>query len=101
TISLQHELPASMVLEAAYIGKKGTHLFWGGANEVNLISPTAAQGYMTGNATFWNATVPNPFSGIITDPNSSLSAATVARYQLSRPFPQYTAFTGNNPPWAN
>jgi len=101
TISLQHELPASMVLEAAYIGKKGTHLFWGGANEVNLISPTAAQGYMTGNAAFWNATVPNPFYGIVTDPNSSLSAATVARYQLSRPFPQYTAFTGNNPPWAN
>ena len=43
----------------------------------------------------------DPFYGYITDPNSSLSAPTVARYQLTRPFPQYEGVTGNNPPWAN
>jgi hypothetical protein len=34
--------------------------------------------------------VPNPFFGVITDPNSPLSGQTVLRNQLLRPFPQYT-----------
>ena len=100
SFSLQKELPRS-IIEAAYIGKKGTDLFWGGLNDINLVPQAVGQAYMNGQVAFWNAQVSNPFYGYITDPNSSLSAPTVARYQLTRPFPQYEGVTGNNPPWAN
>ncbi len=101
TFGLERELPFAAVVEASYIGKKGTHLFWGGANELNLAPQYVGQGFMQGQSGYWNDQVANPFYGIITDPNSSLSTETVARWQLARPFPQYTSFSGNNPPWAN
>jgi hypothetical protein len=47
-----------------------------------------------------NSFVPNPFYGIITNPASSLSNATVQQYQLLRPYPQFTGLSGNDPPWA-
>src|SRR5438270_8949171 len=57
---------------------------------------------MSGNAEYWNTAVPNPFYGIIPDPNSGLSSPTVSLQQLALPYPQYTgAFSGGNPPWAN
>ena len=38
-----------------------------------------------------NQLVSNPFYGVITDPTSPLSLPTVARGQLLKPYPQYTA----------
>jgi len=45
--------------------------------------------------------VDNPFYNIITDPNSSLSSATIPAYQLQLPFPQFTGVNGDDPPWSN
>jgi hypothetical protein len=41
--------------------------------------------------------VANPFFGVITDPLSALSRATVERRQLLRPFPQYIAVSYSRP----
>lgn len=101
SLSLQHELPWRSVIEAAYIGKKGTNLYWGGLDNVNFLPQAVAQEYMQGRSSFWNEQVPNPFQGLITDPNSSLGSATIARNQLTRAFPQYEGVNGNAPPWAN
>jgi hypothetical protein len=40
-----------------------------------------------------NASVPNPFFGVVTDPTSSLSQRTTTVSQLLRPFPHFTGLT--------
>ncbi len=45
--------------------------------------------------------VPNPFYGIITNLNSSLSSSTIQNYQLMRPFPQFTAVSTDDQPIGN
>src|SRR5207245_5767820 len=58
---------------------------------------------------FYNDFVPNPFAGIITDPNSGLYGTDVAgcgpscvqRWTLLTPHPQFTGITTSDPPWAN
>jgi Carboxypeptidase regulatory-like domain/TonB dependent receptor len=99
----QKELPFKIVAEADYVGKKGTHLYFGGFREHNFLGPqfdkqlTTNPGFAQGLAT--NA-VPNPFFGIITDPNSVLSAQTIAPYRLLVPFPEFDGFQGDSPPIA-
>ncbi|MCX6592689.1 MAG: carboxypeptidase regulatory-like domain-containing protein [Acidobacteria bacterium] len=41
TFSMQHQLPASFVLQAAYVGNKGTHLF--GRDRLNNIDPVTGR----------------------------------------------------------
>jgi hypothetical protein len=92
SFGVERELPGNIVLNAEYIGKKGTHLPFSGANQLNILgpqieSPTAD---INGLLTF----VDNPFSsqlgGPISDPNSTLSAPTVQEFQLQLPHPQFT-----------
>ena len=46
-----------------------------------------------GNADYLNVTFPNPFAGLV--PGQGLNAATVARGQLLRPYPQFGGFSMN------
>lgn len=50
---------------------------------------------------FFCAGPPCPSSNYITDPNSGLSASTIARYQLLLPHPQFTGFEGEFSPIAS
>jgi Carboxypeptidase regulatory-like domain/TonB dependent receptor len=100
SFGIQRELPSSILLDFSYIGKKGTHLYFGGAGSLNYLGPqiehySASQ--ISGLLTYVN----NPFHNIITDPNSSLSSPKVPAYQLQLPFPQFTGVNGDDPPWAN
>lgn len=100
SLGIQQELPSSILLDVSYIGKKGTHLYFGGAGGMNFLGPQIehySQDQISGLLTYVN----NPFYGIITDPNSSLSSDSVPAYQLQLPFPQFTGFNGDDPPWAN
>src|SRR5947209_8360778 len=89
-----------MLLDANYVGKKGTHLYFGGAGDLNHLGPQIEH-YSADQIAGLLSYVSNPFYGIITDPSSSLSQPTVQAYQLQRPFPQYTSFSGDSPPFAN
>ncbi|HEY3836468.1 MAG TPA: hypothetical protein VGL72_07850, partial [Bryobacteraceae bacterium] len=83
-----------------YVGTRGTHLYFGGAGTLNFLGPwveTASAAQITA----LNSNVPNPFYGVITNPASSLSAPTVQLNQLDKPYPQFTGFSGNDPPWAS
>jgi len=40
---LEHELPWSSVIEADYIGKRGTHLYFGGAGNLNILPQGVAE----------------------------------------------------------
>jgi hypothetical protein len=105
-------LPAKVVLDMSYVGKKGTHLYLGGFREHNYVPPSAIAG-MTPNqiGNFLTAQVPNPFqfngSGpcdptkFICDPTSGLAGPTIQQSQLLVPFPQYNGFQGDSPPIAD
>ena len=80
---VQRELPAGVFVDIAYAGAKGTHLpFSQFANQL------PDQYLAMGNALLQQ--VANPFFGLIQ--SGPLSASTVARGQLLRPYPQYNNF---------
>jgi hypothetical protein len=83
--NVQHDLPGNFVSEIAYLGSKGTKLLIG---ESGLALAQIDPAYLT-LGTGLQDQVPNPFFGIITNPSSPLSFATVQRARLLRPYPQY------------
>lgn len=97
SFSIQRELPANSVVEVAYFGNRGVHLYFGNNTALNRID----QRYLSLGASL-NDVVSNPFFGVITDPLSALSKPTVTRIQLLRPYPQFTTVAGvTGPPTAN
>jgi Carboxypeptidase regulatory-like domain len=100
SFGIQRELPGNFLVDANYIGKRGTHLYFAGAGGLNYLGPQIEH-YSPGQITALNTFVPNPFFGIITDPNSALSSPTVQASQLQLPYPQFTGFSGDSPPWAS
>lgn len=96
-VNVQRELPGNFVIEVGYLGSKGNHLIDGEGSMTYNQLPTeffALRDRL-------NDTVENPFLGIITNPNSSLSQPRVTLGQLLRPFPQYTSVNGFRKPQAN
>ncbi len=86
-LSIQRAMPSNSVFQVNYTGSKGTHLYFGGGvQNRNLL---ATEHWAMGR-TQLNALVTNPFAGVITNPLSALSAPTVTRNTLLRPFPQYS-----------
>jgi hypothetical protein len=80
--AVQRQLPANFVVTAGYAGNVGRNL----QSRVNL-NQLPDDDLALG--TQLQQLVPNPFFGVITDPTSPLSRATVQRGQLLRPFPQF------------
>lgn len=81
-VGVQQQIGSSFVVDVAYGGAKGTHLPFYSLNQNQLPD----QDLKLGNAL--NASVPNPFKGII-NPNYGLGAATVPAGQLLLKYPQY------------
>ncbi len=92
SFGIERSLPGDVLLNAEYIGKKGTHLPFSGANQLNILGPQIESPSADISALL--NPVDNPFSsqlgGPISDPNSVLSSPTVQKYQLLLPFPQFT-----------
>ncbi len=97
---LQHEFKGSILVDVNYLGTKGTHLYFGGASSLNYLA-SWVESATSDQITQLNTKVPNPFYGIITNPASSLSSATVTYNQLLKPYPQFSGFSGPDPPAAN
>ena len=97
---VQREFKGNVLVDVNYLGTKGTHLYFGGAGSLNYLGAWV-ENQTSDQITQLNSNVPNPFFGIITNPASSLAAATVQQSQLLKPYPQFTGFSGNDPPWAN
>lgn len=82
-LTIQRELPAAILLEAAYVGNRGRQLSRGGEGgfTLNQVDPA----YLSlGNAL--NQLVDNPFFG---HGGGILANRQVSRAQLLRPYPQY------------
>ena len=94
-LSVQRELPNQWLVEGGYTGSRGWNLTTGGGTGAGEIELNAIQSqYLStshvrdqANIDFLAALVPNPFRGLL--PGTAFNAATVARSQLLRPFPQF------------
>jgi hypothetical protein len=101
SLGIERELPKNILINAEYIGKKGTHLPFSGSTGRDHLGPwvesipkTAADPNNPCAALTipcLNSFVANPFAGIITDPNSNLAAGEVPYSQLLLPYPQFTS----------
>jgi hypothetical protein len=100
SFGIQHELPSNILLDVSYLGKKGTHLYFASAGNLDHLG-AQIEHYSSSQITALNTYVNNPFYGIITNPNSGLSSQTYPASQFQLPYPQFTGFSGDDPPWAN
>ncbi len=100
SFGIQRELPWNTLLDASYVGKKGTHLYFGGSGQYDILGPQIEQYSPAQIAGLLNY-VSNPFYGIITNQNSGLSSSTIQAYQLKLPFPQFTGFGTDDQPVAD
>ncbi len=88
SVSIQHEFPAGILLDTAYVGTRGFQLFRNGegGRSINQLYPEA---FALGSRL--NELVDNPFFGRIT--SGVVAARQVRRGQLLRPFPQFDTVT--------
>lgn len=101
SLGIERELPSNIVASVHYIGKKGTHLPFSGSAERNhlgawvdslpAVAPNPDDPCHPMSVPCLNTQVDNPFAGIITDPNSDLSADQISYAQLLLPYPQFTS----------
>jgi Carboxypeptidase regulatory-like domain len=89
SFDIQRQLPFKLVVTAAYVGNVGVHLYT--PLQLNQI-PDAD--LALGSKLI--SVVANPFYGVITDPTSTLSLATVQYGQLLRRYPEFLNFKAIN-----
>jgi hypothetical protein len=97
--TIQQEFGRGFLVEVGYLGSKGQHLIDGESNMT--FNQLPASYFSLGNALLGTNQVANPFYGVITNPNSSLSRPMVAYSQLLRAYPQYTSVNAFRKPQAN
>jgi hypothetical protein len=89
SMDLQYQVGRHAVAEIGYTGVRGRRLMYGNPDLNANQLPT--QDLALGQSVLDNQ-VNNPFFGVITDPNSTLSSPKVAYNQLLRPFPEFGGF---------
>jgi hypothetical protein len=87
-LNLQRELGGGWVVEAGYVGNRGTRIeITRNINALPLSYLSTSPVRDEATNTFLNGQVANPLAGLL--PGTSLNNAQVARSQLLRPFPLY------------
>jgi hypothetical protein len=103
SFGMEFGLPSNMLFSVDYVGKKGTHLYFSGANNLDVLGPDVENLSPSQIGDLGNY-VSNPFASALTNPyyaNSVLTSPTVQAFQLMLPFPQFTSVTTDVPPTAN
>jgi hypothetical protein len=102
SFGFEREITPNLLVSVSYIGKKGTHLYFAGNNNLNVLPPSVEKLTPTQIGNLGNY-VNNPFASVLTGSyysNSSLTSPTVQAFQLMLPFPQFTSVTTDEPPSA-
>ncbi len=92
-LGVQHEFRGGLVLDAAYVGNRGTRLEI--ARDLNALPDQyLSKAVLRDDATrtYLIGTVPNPFKGLLTGTsatNNLNTASTISRERLLKPFPQF------------
>ena len=103
SFGFQREVTSNLVVSVQYIGKKGTHLYFAGNNNLDVLGAQVEKMSPTQIGNLGNY-VTNPFASVLTGSyyaDSGLSSPTVQAYQLMLPFPQFTGVASDEPPSAN
>jgi hypothetical protein len=101
SFGLQYQLPGDVLIDANYVGTKGTHLYHGSVSQLNYLGPWVEK-LTPDQIADLNTYVPNPFYGIITDPLVPLGySPEVTKQQLLYRFPQYTGVSSAFQPRSN
>jgi hypothetical protein len=103
SFGIERQLPSSMLLDFQYIGKKGTRLYFGGDNSLDILGEQVENLSPTAIGNLGNY-VNNPFASVLTNSyysNSVLTSPTVQAFQLMLPYPQFTGVALDEPPSAN
>ena len=87
TLGIERQLPWNTLVEADYIGKKGTHLYFGGLTALDFLPPSAAQQFLA-NPAAATAEVPDPLAGQPGQPDM------IPQWRLWAPYPQYGSNDG-------
>jgi hypothetical protein len=95
SFGLERQLPWSVLVDAEYVGRKGTHLYCSGCSNLDVLPPNIAAAYRANPAAF-NATVPSPFANFV--PSSSALASDISAWQLFLPYPQYSGVSTSSQP---
>jgi len=120
SLGIQKDLAAKILLDMNYIGKKGTHLYEGGFNTLQLLPRAFEKAALSGALSPSDisainlGTATNPFQSPTpcsspTDPNYICSSTsgegsivpTISATQLLSPFPQFAGFGGDAFPTAD
>ena len=96
SIGVQRQLPWRTSLEVSYVGSRTRQEqnSWGGFNEPSLALRDQCDVTKGGRAAFCNDLLPNPFFNVAGfEGTNRYTSPTLSRFELSRPFPQFTGFT--------
>jgi hypothetical protein len=96
SLALQRMLPWRTTIEVAYVGSRTRQEQnrWGGFNEPPLELRNQCDPSQGGNPAICNQLQPNPFFQVPGfEGTSRFTSPTLSRYELSRPFPQFTSIT--------
>ena len=106
SFGLQHETKWDLVLDASYVGKKGTHLYFANAGNLSHLG-SEVEHYTPQQIADLNTFVPSPFAdparsnaSQILDSSSPL-CWDMQKLQLMMAHPQFYGFAGDEPPIAN
>src|SRR5437867_4662727 len=96
SLGAQRELPWRTTIEVSYVGSR-THQEqnrWGGFNEPPVSLRDRCDPTKGGNVAFCNELLPNPFFQVPGfEGTNRFTSPTLSRYELSRPFPEFTGIT--------
>ena len=98
----QYQLPGNWLIEANYVGTKGTHLYYQGAGGLQYFGPWIEKeatdpALVSALSTY----VPNPYFGVINTPGCGMCGSTITTSNLLRPYPQFSGVSQMMPPIAN
>ncbi len=103
SFGFEREVNSNLLVSVQYLGKRGTHLYFAGNNNLDVLGPQIEKLSPTQIGNLGNY-VSNPFASVLTGSyyaNSILSSPTIQAYQLMLPYPQFTSVTTDEPPSAN
>jgi trimeric autotransporter adhesin len=89
SVDLQRELPGNVVFLASYVGARSDDIGLGGSNDIGININQLDPKYLSLGSATLDQQLPNPFVGNPNVPRSLSTPATLPRWRLLLPFPQY------------
>jgi hypothetical protein len=95
SLGIQRQLPWNVAAEISYVGSRtyDAQSQFNGINEPSQAFRDKCDVTKGGTAAFCNELLPNPFQGVAGFSGARFTNATLSRYELMRPFPQFGAIT--------